>query len=68
MARVSDGISWDFDEFDDNSDELTLITESFWYEDFNDTGAAGPADWTILSLPGGENGDDWSYRAVHRHK
>ncbi|MCD4655726.1 hypothetical protein K8T06_17525 [bacterium] len=61
MGYASNGIDWDYDDFTDNEDELTITTESFWYEDFNDTGAAGPAGWSILSLPGGENGDDWIY-------
>jgi len=61
MGYVSDGVDWDYDDFTDNENELTLTTPSFWYEDFNDTGAAGPAGWSILSLPGGENGDDWYY-------
>jgi hypothetical protein len=63
MGYVSDGISWDYDSFDDNLEELTITTQSFWYEDFNAGGAAGPTGWTILSLPGGENGDDWEYQS-----
>jgi len=61
MGYVSNGIDWDYDDFTDNEDVLTITTESFWYEDFNDTGATGPTGWSILSLPGGENGDDWTY-------
>lgn len=61
MGYATDGIDWDYDDFTDNEDELTLTTPSFWYEDFNDTGATGPAGWQVLSLPGGENGDDWTY-------
>ncbi|MBN1295772.1 hypothetical protein JXA80_03265 [bacterium] len=61
MGYVSDGIDWAYDDYTSNEDVLTLTTESFWYEDFNDTGVSGPAGWSILSLPGGENGDDWYY-------
>lgn len=61
MGQASDTIDWDYDEFTDNEDELELTTPSFWYEDFNDGGATGPTGWSILSLPGGENGSDWYY-------
>lgn len=61
MGYASNGIGWAYDDFDSNPDELTLTTPAFWYEDFNEGGASGPAGWSIISLPGGENGDDWSY-------